>query len=72
MKIKKAWSNTEIALLRAAILNNAEDINFLSKALGRSEGSIRCQLGRQRMTLGYDPIYTGKTIGYKVIPKISI
>jgi hypothetical protein len=79
MKTRKNWTENEIALLRASILNNAEDIQFLCKALGRSEGSIMCQLGRERMTLydqGYnqfkDPIYTGKTIGYKAKNKITI
>ena len=72
MKIKKSWSDSEIALVRSVILNNVEDISFLSKALNRSEGSIHCKLGRERMTMGLDPIYTGKTIGYNPVPKISI
>lgn len=66
------WTEKEIVLLRAVIINNAEDIKFLSNALGRSEGSITCQLARERMTMGETPIYTGKTIGYKPHPKILI
>jgi len=46
MNEPKRWSEKEIALVRAAIINNAEDIKFLSGALGRSEGSIYCKLGR--------------------------
>ena len=72
MKTVKKWTNGEIALLRAAIINNAEDVEFLSKSLNRSSGSIYCKLGRERMTMGLDPIYTGKTIGYNPVPKISI
>ena len=33
MKTVKKWTNSEIALLRAAIINNAEDVEFLSKSL---------------------------------------
>ncbi len=72
MNAPKRWSEKEIALVRAAIINNVEDVTFLSNALGRSEGSIQCKLGRERMTMGLDPIYTGKTIGYNPQPKISI
>lgn len=72
MNAPKRWSEKEIALVRAAIINNVEDVNFLSNALGRSEGSIHCKLGRERMTMGLEPIYTGKTIGYNPQPKISI
>jgi hypothetical protein len=72
MKTVNKWTNSEIALLRAAIINNAEDVEFLSKSLNRSFGSITCKLARERMTMGYDPIYTGKTIGFTVVPKISI
>lgn len=72
MNAPKRWSEKEIALVRAAIINNAEDIKFLSGALGRSEGSIYCKLGRERMTLGLEPVYTGKTIGYNPQPKVSI
>jgi len=64
MKVYKKWSLNEIALLRAVILNKAEDVQFLAKSLNRSEGSICCRLGRERMKLGLNPIYTGKTIGY--------
>ena len=72
MNAPKRWSEKEIALVRAAIINNVEYVNFLSNALGRSEGSIHCKLGRERMTMGLEPIYTGKTIGYNPQPKISI
>ena len=72
MNAPKRWSEKEIALVRAAIINNVEDVKFLTNALGRSEGSIYCKLGRERMTMGLDPIYTGKTIGYNPQPKISI
>lgn len=72
MNAPKRWSEKEVALVRAAIINNAEDIKFLSNALGRSEGSIHCKLGRERMTMGLEPVYTGKTIGYNPQPKISI
>jgi len=72
MKTYKKWNENEIALLRAAILNNSEDVKFLSTSLNRSEGSIYCKLGRERMTMGLEPIYTGKTIGYTPVDKISI
>jgi hypothetical protein len=72
MNAPKRWSEKEIALVRAAIINNVEDVKFLSNALGRSEGSIYCKLGRERMTMSLEPIYTGKTIGYNPQPKISI
>jgi len=72
MKTYKKWNENEIALLRAAILNNAENVTFLAKSLDRTEGSICCKLGRERMTMGLDPIYTGKTIGYTEYPKITI
>jgi len=72
MNAPKRWSEKEIALVRAAIINNVEDVMFLSNALGRSEGSIHCKLGRERMTMGLEPVYTGKTIGYNPQPKISI
>lgn len=72
MKVRKNWSLNEIALLRAAILNKAEDVQFLAKSLNRSEGSICCRLGRERMNMGYPPKYTGKTIGFKKTPLISI
>ena len=72
MNAPKRWSEKEIALVRAAIINNVEDVMFLSNALGRSEGSIHCKLGRERMTKGLEPVYTGKTIGYNPQPKISI
>ena len=72
MNAPKRWSEKEIALVRAAIINNAEDIKFLSGSLGRSEGSIYCKLGRERMTLALEPVYTGKTIGYNPHPKVSI
>ena len=72
MNAPKRWSEKEIALVRAAIINNVEDVKFLTNALGRSAGSIHCKLGRERMTMGLDPIYTGKTIGYNPQPKISI
>jgi hypothetical protein len=72
MKTFKKWTDKEVALLRASIINNVEDVTFLSNALGRSEGSISCKLGRERMNMNLDPIYTGKTIGYSKSPKISI
>jgi hypothetical protein len=72
MNAPKRWSEKEIALVRAAIINNVEDVMFLSNALKRSEGSIHCKLGRERMTMGLEPVYTGKTIGYNPQPKISI
>jgi len=72
MKTYKKWNENEIALLRAAILNNAENVTFLAHSLNRTEGSICCKLGRERMTMGLDPIYTGKTIGYTEYPKITI
>jgi len=72
MNAPKRWSEKEIALVRAAIINNVEDVKFLTNALGRSEGSIYCKLGRERMTMGLEPLYTGKTIGYNPQPKISI
>ena len=72
MNAPKRWSEKEIALVRAAIINNVEDVKFLSNALDRSEGSIHCKLGRERMTMGLEPVYTGKTIGYNPQPKISI
>jgi hypothetical protein len=72
MKKYKKWDENEIALIRAAILNNVEDVEFLSKSLNRTVGSICCKLGRERMTLDRDPIYTGRTIGYNEYPKILI
>ena len=72
MKTYKKWNENEIALLRSAILNNAENVTFLANSLNRTEGSICCKLGRERMTMGLDPIYTGKTIGYTEYPKITI
>jgi len=71
-KVYKKWSNEEVALIRAAIKNGAEDINYLTKSLNRSQGSIACRLGRERMYLGLNPIYTGKTIGYNPRGPISL
>ena len=68
----KRWTENEIVFLRAAILNNNEDIAYLAKTLGRTIGSVSCKLGRERMTMGLPPKYTGKTIGYTPVPKISI
>lgn len=63
MKDYKTWSDDEIALIRASIKNNAEDMDYLMKALGRTEGSIACRLGRERMDMGLKSNYTGETIG---------
>jgi hypothetical protein len=71
-KVYKKWSNEEVALVRAAIKNNAEDINYLCESLNRSQGSVACRLGRERMYLGLTPIYTGKTIGYNPRGPISL
>ena len=73
MKNYKKWSDNEIVLLRAAILNGNEDLDYLSKTLGRSQGSIACQLGRERFYhFGLEPIYVGKTIGANIKPLISV
>ena len=75
MRSRKKWTDEEIALIRAIILNNVEHtemIKFLSLHLERSEGSIYLKLARERMTMGLNPKYAGKSIGYKAHPKISI
>jgi hypothetical protein len=64
MKDYRKWTTDEVALVRAAIKNNAEDMNYLTKSLNRSEGSISCRLGRERMSMGLTPNYTGETIGH--------
>jgi len=42
MKDYRKWSDDEVSLVRAAIKNNAEDMNYLTKALNRKEGSVAC------------------------------
>ena len=64
MKDYKKWTKDEVALVRAAIKNNAEDMNYLTKALNRTEGSVSCRLGRERMSMGLESNYTGETIGH--------
>lgn len=73
MKKYKKWKESEVALVRAAIKNDAEDLSYLTKSLDRSEGSVICKLGRERMILGLSPKgYTGKTIGYRHTGPISV
>ena len=72
MKDYKTWSKDEIALVRAAIKNNAEDMNYLTKALNRTEGSVACRLGRERMSMGLESNYTDSTIGHKKTEPILV
>ena len=72
-KIYKKWKTEEVALIRAAIKNDAEDLSYLTKSLDRSTGSVVCKLGRERMIMGLSPKgYTGLTIGYRHTGPISI